>query len=147
MELKMKKMVTLLVLGGVLLLNACQKPNVSTSAPYPTHSSPASSQESATPVNEQTAVSVADTPSTTNEGMVRLSMADLGKRLKISVDHIKMVKITPALWRDASLGCPKPSIDYIRVETPGYLISLEAGGKIYNYHTDEMKRVVLCDAH
>jgi len=77
--------------------------------------------------------------------MVRLSIVNLGKRLKISAEEIKVVKVLPVIWRDASLGCPKPGIDYIRVETPGYSISLEAGGKIYNYHTDEVDRVVLCN--
>jgi hypothetical protein len=141
----MKKLVSLIALGGMLFLNACQKPNASTPTPSPTHS-PVSSQAAVTPVDEQTATSATVTPSDGSKGLVRLCMTDLGKRLKINVDQIKVVEISPALWRDASLGCPKPSIDYIRVETPGYLISLEVGGKVYSYHTDEIKRVILCNA-
>jgi len=37
-------------------------------------------------------------------------------------------------------------MSYAQVETPGYMILLEAGGQSYNYHTDAIETVVLCDA-
>jgi hypothetical protein len=76
--------------------------------------------------------------------MVDLSRKNLSQKLKINIDQIVLASIKKVTWRDASLGCPKPGIDYIRVETTGYSIMLEAEGKTYNYHTDESKRVVLC---
>jgi hypothetical protein len=85
------------------------------------------------------------TPSPAAQGMVRLSVEDLSRKLNIEPDQISVVEVIPVVWRDASLGCPKPAIDYIRVETPGYSIVLEAGGQVYNYHTDEARRVMLCN--
>ncbi len=140
----MNKSMTYLALAGVLLLNACQTRSIAlavSTQPYP----PTSSLAPATALDEQPVTPATEPASTTGVGMAQLSVADLSKRLKISADQIILVKITPVVWRDASLGCPKPGIDYIQVETPGYRISLQAGGKIYDYHTDEGKRVTLCD--
>src|SRR4051812_8342363 len=74
-------------------------------------------------------------------GMAR---TDLAKRLGIEEREVKKVSVQPKTWPDASLGCPKPDTMYAQVETPGYLIELEAGGKKYAYHADG-KRAVLCD--
>jgi len=140
----MNKLLILLALGGVVLLNACQTLN----GPAPVASQPNPPAASRIPANasdEQTNTPTAEALPTKGEEMARLSVADLGKKLKINAEQITVVKITPTIWRDASLGCPKPGIDYIRVETAGYLISLEAGGKAYDYHTDEVKSVRLCE--
>ena len=141
----MKKCICLFSLGGLLLLNACQTPNVSTPLPNPT-SPPASTPAPRVSPVEPSATSIADTTSPVAEKMVRLSIENLSRRLGISAEEIRAVKVVPVIWRDASLGCPKPGIDYMRVETPGYNISLAAGGKIFNYHTDEAGRVVLCNS-
>jgi hypothetical protein len=48
-------------------------------------------------------------------------------------------------WRDSSLGCPKPGMNYLQVITPGYKIILESQSKRYEYHSDTNRRVVRCD--
>lgn len=135
----MQSLTRLLSLASLFLLGACGPVAIpesevdSTTTPLLTASPP---QISATPMMQ--------TPSPAAQKMVSLSIEHLSKRLGISVDRILLVEVTAVTWRDASLGCPKPGIDYIRVETPGYNILLEAGGNTYSYHTDEEKRVVLC---
>ena len=62
----------------------------------------------------------------------------------MAADQIVLADIRPVVWRDAGLGCPKPGVDYMQVETPGYTILLAAGGTAYRYHTDETKRFVPC---
>ena len=84
-------------------------------------------------------------PDTNEQKMVTLAKEHLAQMLSITVDQIALSEVKSVVWRDASLGCPKPAIDYIRVETPGYNIVLEAGGKTYNVHTDEANRVVMCN--
>jgi hypothetical protein len=76
--------------------------------------------------------------------MVGLAMERLADRLGIGVEEITLVLVQPVEWRDASLGCPKPGVDYIQVLTPGYVIKLEAAGAVYEYHTDDAQRVVTC---
>jgi hypothetical protein len=77
--------------------------------------------------------------------MVSLVKGHLAQRLNTTAEQIALTEIQPVVWRDAGLGCPKPGVDYIQMETPGYTIFLEANGKTYNYHTDQTKRFVLCN--
>ena len=84
-------------------------------------------------------------PDEAAERMVTLVKQHLAQRLSIAIDQIVLSDIKSVVWRDASLGCPKPAIDYFRVETPGYRIVLETGGQTYNYHTDQVKRFVTCN--
>jgi hypothetical protein len=84
-------------------------------------------------------------PDESSAKMVALVKGHLAQRLSIPADQIALAEIKPVTWRDASLGCPKPGIDYIQVETPGYNILLSAGGTTYTYHTDETKRFVQCN--
>ena len=76
--------------------------------------------------------------------LYRMARTDLAKRLGIEERKVKKLSVEPRIWPDASLGCPKPDTMYAQVETPGYVIELQASGKTYAYHSDH-KRVVLCD--
>ena len=80
----------------------------------------------------------------TAQGMVARAIEHLAKRLGAEVSRIAVLEARAAQWRDAGLGCPKPGVDYIRRETPGYDISLELDGNVYEYHTDLGDRVILC---
>jgi hypothetical protein len=150
----MKSLAFLMVLGGLLLMNACEPVNppesgVDLTAPPLSTPSPAVSTLPAittpSPAGNPLTPTM-DTPSPDADKMVRLSIEHLSQQLSISADQISVTNVTPITWRDASLGCPKRGVDYIRVETPGYNIVLESGGKAYTYHTDLAERVVLCDA-
>ncbi len=69
----------------------------------------------------------------------------LAKALNISPSSITMVGIPlPVQWNDSSLGCPQPGQTYTPIVTPGYLITLEAGGNDYEIHTDLSGTVVVC---
>ena len=76
--------------------------------------------------------------------LYHLARTDLAKRLGIEERKVKKISVEPKTWPDASLGCPKPDTMYAQVETPGYLIELEASGKKFAYHSDR-KRVVSCE--
>lgn len=93
---------------------------------------------------EATDMAPLTTPNAAEQQMVDLAKAHLAKALGIAADEIDLVEVKPVVWRDGSLGCPKPAIDYIQVETPGYRIQLSAAGTTYTYHTDETRRVVTC---
>ncbi len=75
---------------------------------------------------------------------IELAKRDLAKRLGMPTNEIGIVSVEAVEWPDASLGCPEPGMMYAQVITPGYRITLEAGGKRYEYHSDWGKRVVLC---
>ena len=111
-------------------------------------SSPQSSTTQAPPptlVTEDTDMTPATPAEEATTKMVTLVTQHLAQKLGLTADQILLSEVKPVVWRDAGLGCPKPGIDYIQVETPGFNIFLEAGGKTYNYHTDSAKRFVLCN--
>ena len=81
----------------------------------------------------------------TVQKLVTLVKEHLAQQLGIPVEQIALSEVRSTVWRDASLGCPKPAIDYIPMETPGFNIILETGGRTYNYHTDQAKRFVVCN--
>lgn len=49
-------------------------------------------------------------------------------------DDIKVVSFTEKQWPDASIGCPRPGINYPQVVVPGYYAKLESQGLHYNVH-------------
>jgi hypothetical protein len=76
--------------------------------------------------------------------LYRMARTDLAKQLGIEERQVKRLSVEPRIWPDASLGCPKPDTMYAQVETPGFLIKLEALGKTYAYHSDH-RHVVRCE--
>lgn len=137
----------------IVVLSACRPaestPLISDEAQTVTSAVGAESMQTQTltPVStlEDTDMASPVPPDTNGQKMVTLAKDHLAQKLGIPVDQIALSEVKPVVWRDASLGCPKPAVDYIPMETPGYSIVLEAEGLTYNYHTDEVKRFVVCN--
>jgi hypothetical protein len=79
----------------------------------------------------------------TGDRLEQLARRDLATRLGVPDSAVQVRSNRPQTWPDASLGCPKPDMLYAQVETPGFVIELEAGGKTYAYHAD-LEHVVPC---
>ena len=135
----MKKIIYLLVFGGLLFLTACG------GAAAPADSNPEEPPLSTPPPADTANEPELPAPSPVEQQMINLSLENLSRKLNVSIEKINIQKVTKVTWRDASLGCPKPGVDYLRVETPGYSIILEADGKTYEFHTDETTRITLCN--
>jgi len=80
------------------------------------------------------------------EALVDLAKADLAQRLEVEIAAITIVFTKPITWPDATLGCPKPGMDFTPVEIPGFILQFSVDGQVYTYHTDEKNRVILCPA-
>jgi len=76
--------------------------------------------------------------------LIQQAKADLSTRIGTGTGDITLLSAQAVQWRDSSLGCPQPGMNYLMVITPGYLIKLAAGGEIYEYHAGT-SRVVYCD--
>lgn len=138
----------LLILSLTIALMACQaaeQPTAQTDSPGLLPESDATQVLPPALPQEDTSMTPVVPPNESAERMVTLVKQHLAQRLRIAVDQIVISNVKPVVWRDAGLGCPKPAVDYIQVETPGYNILLAAGGKTYTYHTDETKRFVQCN--
>lgn len=79
------------------------------------------------------------------EDMIAKVKADLASRLGVSEGEITVVSVEAKTWNDASLGCPEKGMMYAQVITPGYRIILEVDGKQYDYRTDDLENLKLCE--
>jgi len=98
--------------------------------------------EGQTPVEAPTASAGADL-SPEVAALVEQATQDLVKRAGVSAGDIAVRSVQAVQWRDGSLGCPQPGMNYIMMITPGYLITLEANGQAYEYHAS-LENVVWC---
>lgn len=80
-----------------------------------------------------------------NQALLSKCKADLAARLEVTADEVKVTAVEDVTWPDASLGCPRPGMDYTMALVPGYRVVLEVAGRAYEYHTDKGTRVVYCE--
>jgi hypothetical protein len=67
-------------------------------------------------------------------------------RLNIPPEEIILVDVVRVVWRDGSLGCPKPGVMYTQALVEGLRIRLRAGGVIYHYHSSKRGQPFLCES-
>jgi hypothetical protein len=75
---------------------------------------------------------------------VQRAISDAARETGTDQAAVRVVRVEPQDWPNASLGCPKPGMMYAQVITPGLLIVLEAGGSRLEYHTDAGQRIEQC---
>lgn len=63
-----------------------------------------------------------------------------------SVDpgQVLVVRAEPAVWRDGSLGCPRPDEMNSQALVNGYWVVVEAGGKQYDFRVGSTGDFKLC---
>lgn len=77
------------------------------------------------------------------ERVTGLARQDLANRLRLDVQHIRVVNVEPRRWTDDDMNCSSgggsPEADAPAAGTPGgagYRLALSASGRTYFYHTD-----------
>jgi len=88
---------------------------------------------------------ISPTPEPAAHQLAARARDDLARKLGIPLDQIIVSSAQAVTWPDSSLGCPEPGMAYAQVLTSGYLILLEAGGKIYEYHANSGTYVFFCE--
>ena len=58
---------------------------------------------------------------------------------------LKIASAEPVTWGDGSLGCPEDGMMYTQVLVDGYLVTVQAGGQTYEYHTAGLRSWVRCE--
>jgi hypothetical protein len=79
-------------------------------------------------------------PSTTpmpdvESDLVFKAKLDLAERLSISIEAIDLIRFEEVIWRNGSLGCPKPGMMYTQALVNGSLIVLRVQGTEFEYHS------------
>ena len=75
----------------------------------------------------------------------RQARADLAARLAVAPERIELLLAARIVWRDGSLGCPRPHRLYTQALVPGMLFELSAGGVTFRYHAREQGRPFPCE--
>jgi len=65
---------------------------------------------------------------------IEMAKQDLVGRLNINLDEIELIEFRNVVWPDADLGCPNPEVVHKQVQVEGYLIRLQVGKRIFQYH-------------
>ena len=75
----------------------------------------------------------------------RQARADLAARLAVAPERIELLLAARIVWRDGSLGCPRPDRLYTQALVAGLLVELRASGMTYRYHAPEHGEPFLCE--
>lgn len=76
--------------------------------------------------------------------LVRETRADAAKRAGVDVERATVLASESVTWRDGSLGCPAPGMNYTQALVPGWRVRVEAGGRTWEYHADLRGRWQWC---
>ncbi len=76
--------------------------------------------------------------------MVEQATGMLADKLGIDPQAISLFSLQAVDWPDELLGCPLGNQNYAQVITPGYLIELRVERTVYEFHTNQTGRAVLC---
>jgi hypothetical protein len=76
----------------------------------------------------------AQQPSTAQADAAALARRTLAARLSLPIDRIQIVSVTPASWRDSSLGCPERGSVYTPVLRSGYRVRLQDSEREHIVH-------------
>jgi hypothetical protein len=114
-----------LLLAAVLLVGGCG-------------SEPSGQEDHVTP-------SSSNTPAPAPTGPAAAAVADLAQRLSVDAAAITVVSSEEVTWRDGSLGCPKPGMNYTQALVDGSRIVLEHGRTRYEYHSGGTNPPFLCE--
>jgi hypothetical protein len=77
------------------------------------------------------------------EALIELAKDDLAQKMNLSIEDISVQSYEEKVFPDASLGVPEPGKSYAQVQTPGFVIFLEARGETYTYHGAESRVVAV----
>jgi hypothetical protein len=73
------------------------------------------------------------------------ALADLAQRQGVDVAAITVVSTDEVTWRDGSIGCPQPDMNYTQALVPGVRVVLELDGARYEYHAGGARSIFLCE--
>ena len=149
------KLICVCILAG-LIVAACAAPATPAVPTVQPTAPPATSPaiEPTTPPTFESPVSPIETPGAVRPGGGLISKpaatqwatapqaalaarAALADQLKVDPDTIQLVSVEHVDWPNGCLGVQTPGLMCTMVITPGYKVVLEAGGKQYEFHTNE----------
>jgi len=109
------------VAAGLIALGAC------TARTQADSSATASAMESAAPSPRAPSAVAPAAPDAVERARDALAKKGIARDLEL-------ISSRPAQWADASLGCPRPGIQYLQVITHGHALRFTGDGRTYEVH-------------
>ena len=83
-------------------------------------------------------------PSYEEQLIINRTISNLANKIDIPADQIQLESIEAVNWPDTSLDCKELGSVVEHQALPGYRITLSVNDLIFTYHTDTLKKMVLC---
>ncbi len=77
--------------------------------------------------------------------LIAAAIADLGARLGIGREAIRVVSARALTWPNGALGCPQPGMAYADMLVEGTQVVLDAQGRQWSYHSGGSTPPFLCE--
>jgi hypothetical protein len=84
-------------------------------------------------------------PERSDSSDMQQAVADLAARQGVDPSMINTVSLEEVTWRDGSIGCPQPDMNYTQALVPGIRLVLELEGRRYEYHAGGERTIFLCE--
>jgi hypothetical protein len=78
--------------------------------------------------------------------ILRAALDDAERRTGAPSGALKVISQEPVVWPDASLGCPRPGVNYTQALVKGYRIRIGTPGGELDFHASATGKLVLCPA-
>lgn len=78
------------------------------------------------------------------QAILSVVIEDAANKENLAAAAVTVLSGKPVDWSDGSLGCPEPGMSYTQVITPGYLVVIDAGGVILEYHLNQQGAFKQC---
>jgi hypothetical protein len=79
------------------------------------------------------------------DAAVTLARETVAARFSVPLDQIRTITVSPAQWRDSSLGCPERGMIYTPALSSGYVLILRDGEREHVVHVGG-GRAVICNS-
>lgn len=126
------------VLATLLLLSACAMPAGPTQSPSPQ----ASRFQTADPLPSPSVPS--GTPVALPEARLQAIRADLTGR-SVNAEQVQVVSAEQLTFKDGSLGCPQPGVQYTQAQVDGMRVLVQAAGRTFDYRFGTTDTPRLCE--
>ena len=80
-----------------------------------------------------------------SQDKVTFAISDLVNREGVDTADVVVDSVEEVVWRDGSLGCPLPGMNYTKALIDGMRIILDANGTKYHYHSGGDKDPFYCE--
>ena len=85
-------------------------------------------------------------PAYTLHSVTEAALADAVRQTGVDRSKLSIVRAEMVTWRDGSLGCPQPGMQYMQALVPGFRVQIQAGDKVLDYHASLRGSLALCPA-